>query len=255
MLIPDSSQSHQSQKGDGVIVGADMTQEWLLPWWWECYRNHNSEKIAILDFGMSLEMKEWCRERGELIRLQIDDEMVKGESEIDEGVSDRWNRSLGKDFWASRIAWFKKPFACLKTPFSRTLWIDLDCEIRGPIQSLFSYADKPPGIAMAKEQCEPKAILYNSGVIAFQAGLQIIADWALFGLKNTGNFRADDEAFSNMIEKRRLTISEIPPPYNWSRTHEDHSKAVILHWHGTRGKVVLRSRIHLAKLSFFSTDL
>jgi len=104
---------------------------------------------------------------------------------------------------------------------------------------------------MAQEQCEPEAVLYNSGVIAFRAGLQIIADWALFGLKNSGKFRADDEAFCNMIEESKLTISEIPPPYNWSRTHEDHERAVILHWHGTRGKDILRSRIHLAKLSYF----
>lgn len=294
------------RKEDGVIVGADMTQEWLLPWWWEHYRKHNSHKVAFVDLGMSLEMKEWCQERGEMIRLWIDDDFIKEQSQIDIAVVEEWNKAYGRDFWNARIAWFKKPFACLQTPFLRTLWIDLDCEIRGSIQSLFPYSDQAPGIAMAREQCvyrAPKGLVnlhsekqsriaakrsvrgvpspsgkndgedrktpdspnsspnlsergitsvdsprFNSGVIAFRSNLDLIADWALFGIKNTKNYRSDDEVFGDLIEKRKISISEIPPPYNWSRCHIDQSKAIILHWHGTHGKEVLRSRIHLASL-------
>lgn len=256
------------RKEDGVIVGADMTQEWLLPWWWEHYRKHNSHKVAFIDLGMSLEMKEWCQERGEMIRLWIDDDFIKEQSQIDIAVVEEWNKAYGKDFWNSRIAWFKKPFACLQTPFLRTLWIDLDCEIRGPIQRLFAYSDPAPGIAMAREQCvyrSPEGLVnvhserqsrtcidfprFNSGVIAFRSNLDLIADWALFGINNTKNYRSDDEMFSDLIEKRKISISEIPPPYNWSRCNIDQSQAIIVHWHGTHGKEVLRSRIHLASLS------
>ncbi len=241
-------------KGDGVIVGADMTLEWLLPWWWENYQKHNAHKIAFVDLGLSLEMKEWCRERGELIRLRLLDDFVKEKSEIDPIVANLWDQEFGKHFWQSRVAWFKKPFACLLTPFQRTVWIDIDCEIRGSIQNLFAYADAPPGIAMARNQCPVDMSIgnyfYNSGVIAFRKNIDLLSDWANCCLRATDTYRTDDEAFSDMVEKRKIAISEIPPAYNWSRCQENDCEAIILHWHGATGKEVLRHRISLSSLDF-----
>jgi hypothetical protein len=245
--------SAKIRRGDGIVVGADITQEWLLAWWWEHYRKHNSHKVAFIDLGLSFEMKEWCRERGELIPLRISDDFVEEKSKLDAGLVHAWEQAYGKVFWDSRIAWFKKPFACLQTPFLRTVWIDIDCEIRGSIQGLFAYADQAAGIAMAREQCEVYVDypLFNSGVITFRSNLDLISDWATACLQGTSHYLADDRLFSHMIEKRKISISEIPPFYNWSRCQQDQGKAIILHWHGTRGKEVLRERIHLSALPDF----
>ena len=49
------------KEGDGVIVGSDYSQEWLLPWWWENYTKHNRYPVTFVDFGLSQEPIELCR--------------------------------------------------------------------------------------------------------------------------------------------------------------------------------------------------
>ena len=72
---------------DGIVVGADLTQEWLLPWWWSHYSRFNSLPVAFIDFGMSDEMKKWCQERGELIPLPVADIFVAKRKRIESLVS------------------------------------------------------------------------------------------------------------------------------------------------------------------------
>src|SRR5690606_10167073 len=106
---------------DGVLVGSDLTLEWALPWWWERYKTYNTHPVAFVDMGLCFEMKEWCKQRGELIRLKI----VDFTEEVEPKLAQEWEEKTGTQFWGSRGAWFKKPFACLSSPFERTLWIDI----------------------------------------------------------------------------------------------------------------------------------
>ncbi len=237
---------------DGLIVGADITQEWLLPWWWERYRKHNTHPVAFIDFGLSLEMKDWCRQRGELIPLRIYDGFVTEKTEVDPAVVRNLEEEFGKQFWDCRKTWFKKPLACLQTRFRRTIWVDADCEIRGPVQALFAFADKPPGIAMAKDQCDAALHypIYNSGVIVFRRNLELIVQWARNCLERNHLFRGDQEVFSRLVAETGVVIGEIPPLYNWSRCQKDHAEAIVLHWHGVYGKHVIRNQINISELSF-----
>lgn len=226
---------------DGVLVGSDLTLEWALPWWWERYRVHNTHPVAFVDMGLSFEMKEWCRQRGELVRLKV----VDFTEEVEPSLAQEWEEKTGTQFWGSRGAWFKKPFACLKSPFERTLWIDIDCEIKGSITPLFSYASGQIGLAMAKEQLDfskPYAA-YNSGVIAFRGHHPTIQAWADSCLEHHLRFRADDDVFAFMLFQKKLQIDEIPPEYNWSRCLAENSSALIQHWHGHHGKTYIRSQI------------
>lgn len=237
---------------NGVIIGADITQEWLLPWWWEHYRKHNTYPVAFVDLGLSLEMKDWCREHGELMPLRIYDGFVKEKAEVDPLVAQDLEEEFGKQFWDCRKAWFKKPLACLQTRFQRTIWIDVDCEVRGSIQELFKFADEPSGIAMAKDQCDAPIHypIYNSGVIAFRRNLELILLWARNCLEQNHVFRGDQEVFSHLIAETRRAIGEIPPLYNWSRCQKEQADAMILHWHGVYGKHVIRCQINASQLSF-----
>lgn len=239
---------------DGIIVGADITQEWILPWWWNHYRKHNSYPVAFVDFGMSSEKKDWCRERGELIPLRVFDDFVKERANVDPTVVHFLEVEFGKEFWACRTVWFKKPLAFLQTPFQRTIWIDLDCEIRGSVQKLFDYANLNSGFGIVKDQCDTffntDYPIYNSGVISYRRNLELVVEWAQNCIEHNCAFRGDQEVLSYLISKRKIPISEISPQYNWNRIQKDHKDSIILHWHGVYGKYVIRNQITVEELSF-----
>ena len=144
-----------SPQGDGLIVASDITQEWLLPWWWGHYSLHNSYPVTFVDLGMSQEMRAWCKERGNFITLGVPDIFVKVKEEIKDPLVRDWESLYGRKFWPRRHAWFKKPMACLKSPYLRTIWCDLDCEVRGPLQALFDFCENSSGIALAHEKYNP----------------------------------------------------------------------------------------------------
>lgn len=231
---------------DGILVAADQTQEWLLPWWWNHYRKNNALPVAFVDLGMSFEKKAWCKQRGTLIPLRVCD-FATGKEEVDPLVAKAMEVEFGKHFWESRNAWFKKPLACLRSPFTRTIWIDLDCEIRNSLGPLFAYADQSPGLAMAVNQF-PSPVhypIYNSGVIAFRAACHLLQDWAEHCYQWNHLFQGDQEVFSCMIAEKSTLITELPPHYNWSRCQPDNEKTVIQHWHGVYGKCVIKHQISL----------
>lgn len=230
---------------NGIIVGADITQEWILPWWWEHYSKHNSLPVAFIDLGMSFEMKDWCKARGDLIRLRLLDFAAEKE-EVDPMIAQKFEAEFGNQFWDYRNAWFKKPFACLLSPFQQTIWIDVDCEIRGSVTPLFEYAG---GInpAMAREQVDLSRSYkaYNSGIIAFRHNHSLLREWADACLTLNSNFRGDDDLFAYIVSEKGIEIDEIPPEYNWSRCSDDNPQALILHWHGAIGKRVIRNQMQL----------
>lgn len=227
---------------DGIIVGADQTQEWLLPWWWENYCQHNYYPVTFFDFGMTEPMKDWCHAKGELIPLRIADIFVKEKEEVAHGQE--WESRYGEQFWTARKGMFKKPFACLQSPYRRTIWIDLDCEIVGSIHPLFQACGSF-GFAIAKDRTD---LTYNSGVMAFQRNIPLIQEWADQTFEKNGDFPTDQHLLSKIIEEKRIFVFEIPPIYNWNVGYGLHPETVIYHWLGAIGKNVLRNRIILNDL-------
>jgi hypothetical protein len=195
---------------EGIIVGCDLFQEWLLPWWWENYRRHNRYPIAFFDFGLSERMKAWCRERGEFIKLP--GILIKDREEVPPALVHEWESLYGDAFWNCREAWFKKPLACLGSPFERSVWLDLDCEVLGPLAFLFQACLHPSGLALAKDQT---AATYNSGVIAFQNGCSLVEEWADQSVEKADAFRGDQDLLSHIIADKKASICELPSTYNW----------------------------------------
>lgn len=233
------------QERDGVLVASDIGSEWLLPWWWDHYSKHNSHPVAFVDFGMSREMKEWCQERGETIRLRVADVFVAEEEEIEESLALVWRQNSEERFWRKRSAWFKKPLACLQSPFRRTLWVDLDCEIRGQVAPCFAFANSANGFALHKQ---PRgSLLYNSGVIPFKHGLPLFETWAGECLEKTDRFRGDQEVLSHLIAKEKLDVHALPIEMNWGYSYGENPNALIIHWWGI-GQESIRHQM-AAKLS------
>ncbi len=227
----------------GIIVGCDQNQEWLLPWWWKHYSKHNHYPVAFVDFGLSKEAKDWCKQRGLYIDLTSADTSTfvqKPNAEIQK----KWEARYGDAIWAERLAWFKKPFACLSSPFALTLWLDLDCQVRGSLDPLFHSLGLGIEIALRREsesiqqlhqQLEfilPGEINYNSGVIAFSHSSSIIQQWTELAVQHNELFISDQQALSRAIFLHKPIILDLPNEFNWSVAEGYHEPATIHHFHG-----------------------
>lgn len=236
---------------DGIIIGSDQSQEWLLPWWWEHFRRHNNLPVTFVDLGLSKNKKEWCRSRGELIPLRVADIFVCGREEVDPKLFCSWKGNEGVDFWENREVWFKKPLACLQSPYRRSIWIDLDCQIMGPLEELFLTCEAPPGFAICRDRYANYLTTptYNSGVIVFQRGLQILETWAELSFTKNHLFRGDQDLLSYLIAEKNILVTELSSIYNWPAPEKSDVPIMIYHWAGSAVKSILRNKLALEQLS------
>lgn len=231
----------------GILCGTDQAQEWLLPWWWSRLRDHNHHPVAFCDFGMSDEARSWCRERGELIKLAFFSKEAAPKENFSSDFIQEWEKNYTDAVWHLRHAWFKKPLACLQSPFQRSLWLDLDCEVLGPLDDLFDFCCAESQIGIMREfahshhpRFHPEA-LYNSGVIVFEHNAPLIEKWACGAIELTDRFGGDDVLISHLINVLKIPVEEIPEIYNWRISQGINLNAVIWHWHRDGGKTFIRN--------------
>lgn len=225
--------------GDGVLVGTDHDLESWLPWWYANLCKHNDLPVTVIDFGMSLPMKQWCQQRWEVIPLDLPVSLFKNRMPlIEEKVGRKKMRFM------KRWCWFRKPFAFLKSPYTRTLWLDIDCLVLEGLNELFRYADNPYGVAMGVDLRQEKiqrkinaGILkpgehnFNSGVIPYQHGAPLIQQWAQAVIDFEDYFLSDQDIFSRLVGDLHADIPIIPQKYNWLVPELGISKeAIVLHF-------------------------
>lgn len=244
----------QCSAEEGILVAADLSQEWLLPWWFAHYRSHNALPVAFVDLGMSFEMKNWCKERGELIALPVADIFVTEKEQMDPLFVQAFEEACGTTFWPLRHAWLKKPLAFLQSPFRKTLWIDLDCEIRSSVKPLFAIRNDSLAIAIDLSVPQGEIPVYNSGVVGFHQGLPLIEQWADGCFERNHAFRADQDILNAIIQEQQHLVTEISSLYNWSRCKEENPEAVIVHWHGPQGKAAIAHQIVKSQLDALFTQ-
>lgn len=243
---------------DGVMTGCDSQQEWMLPWWHRCFREHNDCKIVFADFGMTKEAREWCESRGEVISVDFPEKYFISKSQIPADKIALWESIYRAErLWSSRKAWFMKPLAMVKTPFLRTIWIDLDCEVKGPIQSVFSVCDEKDGIAAVVEPLpsiekqqqlgflKEGQKLYNTGVVVFKRGAFPIKEWAKEALQKNGDYPGNQTLLVQLLSKKKWTVYELESRYNWRMMHGSNPNAVIIHWVSVSGKDKIRQMSNL----------
>ena len=217
----------------GVLVGADEEAGWLLPWFWERYSASNTLPVAFVDFGMKEDTLRWCEERGQVIPFQekTQDEVLSSL------VIQKWEKSYGKSYLKARKAWFKKPAACLLSPFEETLWIDLDCEVVTSIDSVFSFLE---GKEVAAALDPGSDEVFNSGVVAFRKGSTLIKKWKDLAQSNGDEFWGDDRVLSKVIEGNLDKVATLPEGYNWRISQGIPMCAKIIHWCGQWGKSYIK---------------
>ncbi len=251
---------------EGILVGCNRAQEWLLPWWWLHYRLHNKHPVAFIDFGMSEPVKKWCEEKGTLISLDVSDDFIAGKEEIDPLTALTWEGFYrGNNFWPGRLGWFKKPFALLKTPYERTIWIDLDCQIRADLSSLFALCQNPAGIALVRDR-DPDAInrdldfglifadevVYNSGLIVYEKKAPAIAEFARRARERNREFIGDQHLLSRILYEQKDKPLELPRRYNRWKWDKPHADTAIYHWVNEEGKEVIKKSLSALNPLFFN---
>ncbi len=243
----------------GVMVASNEKQEWLLPWWWENYTKHNNYPVTFVDFGLSEEGKNFCRQRGELVEIPVIPSLgVKEEVKGERGQF--WETIYESSaWWEKRTLWHKKPIALLQTPYEYTLWLDTDCEIHSSLTPLFIKMGEKEAVLICPEPEEAQEydrakghifadeVLFNSGVIGFIRGSPHILEWAYHTIKEHGSHLGDQNLLSRLIYEKKWPVQILDRLYNWRQiTHGKHPDVKITHWVGDLGKFF----ISMKKLDF-----
>ncbi|HEY4255402.1 MAG TPA: hypothetical protein VGM34_03540 [Chlamydiales bacterium] len=236
----------------GVLVGCDQQQEWLLDGWYAHFRKHNpSLLIAFGDLGMSEEGRQWCEERGVVIAasqipfppdatLQEKGWPYAGERWLEEGLF-----SLPE-----RAVLFRKPLLMKQSPFERTVYLDLDCQVLMDLSSLFSLRLGPTKMAL-RAGCfyEMKSMTtsqkmwvqsYNSGVVVFEKNSRLLDFWIFLLDREIESFSNDDRLLSFAIHGYEMPVTRLARKYNWLYHWGVNPKAAICHWIGEAGKAAFR---------------
>lgn len=228
----------------GIVIASDQNQEWLLSWWWSHYSKYNSYPVVIVDLGLSEKGRNWCKKEGiEILTLP---ETLYPEKQINCAEKRSvWENHYGEAIWRYRLIWFKKPFALQLSPFEYSLWLDLDCQVKGSLDPIFNSLFMGFDLAIKKEPVEIQKqhqekrflsddeINYNGGVIGFRKNAPFLNRWIEEIQERNDQYVFDQQALSRAISKEKPPLFELPENYNWSIVHGINSEALINHFHGS----------------------
>lgn len=247
---------------EGVIVGVNAHQEWLLPWWWMNLRLHCTHEVTFINFGdMSKEAVAWCERKGKVILVEVNEDIIASKELVAPDHVKLWE-SIHPEMWKIRLGWFKKPFAMQKSPYTRTIWLDVDCQVRGSIDSLFTQCLNEAGIAIAPEAEESQAlnlyrkiilpgeIVLNTGVVAFTNDSKIIKEWANQVSTQSHLHFGDQQLLVRILFTQNLKFTILSRTFNWTAESGMNQKATILHWSGNF-KNNLKQHVEYLKEYFF----
>jgi lipopolysaccharide biosynthesis glycosyltransferase len=196
-----------TENSRGIIVGLDMKLEYLLNHFYINLRLHTDLPVTFFDFGMTNLGRQFCEKRGQVISIN---------ESLYESTSNE-ARELKKQ------AWFKKPIACLNAPYDVNLWIDLDCVVRSPLDSVFDSYDFSKWLYIVNEfkidfdipQVKEKDVpIYNSGFFAFRRQSPFIQKWIDLAQKLDKQYLGDQDVLSFELFQHKEKIQLMHPTFN-----------------------------------------
>lgn len=223
------------QGGDGIVVATDENQEWFLKWWWNHYSKHNSFPVTFFDLGMSKSARNWCESKGNVRSFSFPENWIKDKKYIDPKQIKEWEARYQGNLWEGRKQWFCKPYTLLQSPYERTIWVDLDCEIRLPITPLFDYCNEGDGFSVLKLELNDSDI-YSAGVIVSRHRSPVVQKWAENIQKENDKYFGDENILIETLEREKFHITPYPLLYNWPTFIPQNVETVIRHHIGGYGK-------------------
>ena len=231
---------------EGVLVGCDQRQEWLLKWWWERYKEENDYPVAFCDFGMSPGAKAWCKSKGMMIE-QLPKEIKKiNFSKVDDNAP--WLQRIPSYLWDRRAIWLTKPFTFPMSPFDKTIWIDLDCHVKKSLKPLFTLPLSSDGfaISLSRDKATREAQFMQiidlgvqalqTGVIVFTKDSPILKEWLERTVKNFYNEFSEETILSHIAHEEKYAFTYFSNDYNWTTPDKPNPNATIIHYAGPRAK-------------------
>ena len=214
--------------GCGIITGADANQEWLLPWWWVNYSAHNQLPVVFVDYGMSPKFRDWCAERGRVVRVDTSTTPVMQ----------------------------AKPLALLRSPFEKTLWLDADCEVLASVQPILDAVgtgvvgvSHDPFYAPVATHLSRRYVPVTSGLVVYSRDDAMISAWAAAALQHPG-IHSDQVALNALHAMDRFCI--LPRRFHWLRLDENATVVteppLVRHWSGSVGKAHIEAEMIRAGL-------
>jgi len=209
---------------EAFLTGCNEAHEWMLPWFFKNFKKHCNKPLIFSNFGLS--------ELG----LKIVRENVHAVMDLS-NVEER--------------GWFKKPLSMWKSPSKKTVWIDLDCEVKDNIDNIFNLLE-PNKLAMVEDK--PWSLRrghkwHNSGVVGFIDKPVILSRWTAAVRKNHDKEVGDQEVLDKMLSPitKISYIEDLPNEYNVMRLQVEQDnyqgKIRIMHWTGEKGKIRIRGML------------
>ena len=212
---------------EAFVTGCDYKHEWFLEWFLKNYKKHVSKPLIFANFGLSESglqcVKNYCHA---IMDMTVTEE--KG--------------------------WFKKPITMLKAPSKKTVWIDLDCEIREDIGDIFNLL-VPFKLNMVEDlpwsirgQSNGGHKWHNSGVVGFIDKPPVLYEWVK-QIKQNPRY-GDQEMLHMMLNPitKMTYINDLPNEYNVVRLQVDTDGYTgpikVMHWTGAKGKIKIRSLVN-----------
>ena len=230
-----------SQQDKGIIIGADQTQEWMLGWWYSHYRKYCDYPVVICDFGMSKKGLVKAKQIGTILNFDRESLLKLFGKTLCSKKKAAWQVLYSGELQNIHSIWMLKPFALSHTPFEKTLWIDLDCQIQGNLATIFTFIDNLTGFTIAPEMPDYQTLLkakgyllpgetvFNSGVIGFRKNCPILDVWKDEILLHHQDHLGDQDALSRIIYRHRFPVHRMPLKYNARQRHANDPSTHIVH--------------------------
>ncbi|GAB4184384.1 MAG: hypothetical protein Tsb0015_00210 [Simkaniaceae bacterium] len=241
-------QSASQKKKQGILVALDRKYQWLLPSFWKSLRAHCSLDVAFIDLGMDTKGKSWAKKRGLYIDRSTHVSQFK-EKEPPAFLIKKWKEIMQGDISIFRPYWFAKPLALCCTPFQHTLYLDVDCEVKSPLEDVFLSLEAND-CALCQESFawhellvqqglkSPLERTWNSGVIAYHCHCPLIIRWMERSLRESHLFMGDQDLLARIIYEENHSPAILPMHWNWKASWGPNSSAKIYHWSGGINKLL-----------------
>lgn len=229
----------KTKEEKGILVAFDKSMQPLILWWYKNLRKYSSLPIAFINLGnISKNMKTWCKSNGYYFECE---KYVLHFKNIEVPIENqkKWFNLVKTDVTDIRPYWFTKPIAMMNTPFEKTLYLDIDCELISSIDEIFSYLSENQ-IGLCEDQSEnnflnnlnPIKKVFNSGVVIYKSKSQIIQKWAELSFKCSQDFFGDQDLLSHLIHEYKYSPKIMPLCWNWPAPWREDPDTKICHWFG-----------------------